>query len=504
MSRMWFMVDVDSTQRLPDDTIGGTPVTSGSNGTTGTAEGPTAPGSVVVVPEGHGPSPADGPSDQGQRFAPHNPHTRRLRSWRALLVLVVVALALALLGWAVDTYLLASPLQASGVVQADTTAQLNLPTTGPIAKVDVVPGVRVAAGQVLASQDDTALQAKLTSDQAKLTADQTALAQLQAGPTAAQRQQLSAQVAQAQVALAAAQTKLGQTTQTENASVASAQAQVQTAQALLAADQLTFQNDAPSCTTATPPANCATDQRQVQVDQGTLTAAQSALAAAQANQQAAISAAQSAVTQASAALATAQAAEAVGTQPPTADQLSAAQALIQQDQSAIVADQNAIAQTQLKAPFAGFVAAVNGAPGDIATSEGVRQPTAPAPVSSQSSTGIQLFPQSPDQQTATPPTTAPLVELNSLHSKIVIEVPETAISQVHTGQTATASLPAFPNTTFPVTVRQILPNTVTQNGKVYVLVDLTANAQALQQARRVDAGSGSVGQATGFTVNVSF
>jgi multidrug efflux pump subunit AcrA (membrane-fusion protein) len=464
---------------------------------------PTAPIPVVVAP-GHGPGPDDGPQDAGQRFAPGNPHARRLRGWRGLVVLAILLLAAAVLGWAISTVLLSSSLQASGVVEADQTAQLNMGTTGPIAAVDVVPGERVKAGQVLATQADTSLRAKLTADQATLAADTAALSQLQSGPTPAQRQQLQAEVTQAVAAEAAAQSKLNQTEATTTATVASAQSAVQTDQTLLKSDTAADQDEIPLCVTASPPAACGTDERQVQVDETNLANAQTALSGAQANQQAQLSAAQSGVTQAAAAVTTAQAAQAVGIQAPTAQQISSDQATIQQDQSTIAADKQAIAQTELTAPFAGVVAAVGGTVGDIATTDGVRQATSAAPVSSQSSTGIALFPQSPQQQNTKAPTTAPLIELDSPRTKIVVELPETDVSQVHMGERGTASLPAFADATFAVTVHQVLPTTVNQGGKVFVLVDLTANESAIQRVERAHPGSSDDGQVAGFTVNVSF
>jgi multidrug efflux pump subunit AcrA (membrane-fusion protein) len=464
--------------------------------------GPTLP--VPLDGPDLAPATTGGPPDAGQRFAPRNPHDRRLRGWRGVLVALIVLLALALLGWAVATVLLSSPLQASGEVQADQSAQLNLSTTGSIAAIEVVPGQRVKAGQLLAREADTSLMAKLTADQAKLTADQAALTQLKSGPTAAARQEFQTAVTEAGVAASAAEAKLAQTEQTTAAAVTSAETQVKADQALLAVDQQNYENDIPECTGASPPVNCATDQRQVQVDESTLATDETQLQSAVANQQAEISAAQSGVAQASAAVASAQAAQAVGTQAPTAQQLSAAEALIQQDQSTITSDKQAIAQTELTAPFAGVVASVGGTVGDIDTTGGVRQAASAAPVTSQSSTGINLFPQSPQQSSSPTPSVAPLVELDSLQTRIVIEVPETAVSQVHVGQVADASMPAFGNTTFKVSVSQILPSTVSQNGSVYVLVDLTAKASAIQRIERAASKAKSGGQLAGFTVNVSF
>ncbi len=308
---------------------------------------------MALVPVG----PVDpGHADQDQRFAPG--HRGRLRGARGALVGAIVVAACVLLGLAVNDILLSDPLSASGVVQPASAAQLNMATTGPISSIPVRIGEVVKAGQVLATQDTSALQAKLSADEAHLAADQTTLAQQQAGATPAKQQQLQAAVNSAQVELNTAQSKLATTTATSDASVSAAAAQMATDQQLLTADQQAYNDDLPACLSANPPSTCATAQRQVQLDQGNLTTAQTAEQQALANQAADLTAARSGVSQASAAVASAQAALAVGVQPATPQQISATEAQIQQDQAAIAGDQAHLAQAVLVAPFTGVVASV--------------------------------------------------------------------------------------------------------------------------------------------------
>ena len=99
--------------------------------------------------------------DQAQRFAPRNPHIRRLRGPRGLLVGAIVLVALGLLAWSIFALLLSSPLQATGAVEPTNSAQLNMSGTGPITAISVVPGQVVTAGQVLAAQGTTAAQLQL-------------------------------------------------------------------------------------------------------------------------------------------------------------------------------------------------------------------------------------------------------------------------------------------------------------------------------------------------------
>ncbi len=446
-------------------------------------------------------------ADRAQRFAPGNPHRGRLRGLRGVLVGTMVVGAAVLLGFAVDDILLADPLSATGVVQPAADAQLNMSTTGPIAAIPVHPGQLVHAGQILASQDTTALNAKLAADQAKLGADQATLAQQQSGTQTVQLQQLKDQVTTAQIQLTTAQQKLSQTTASTNASVAAAQAQVQGDQALLAADQVSYQDDAAACMSASPPANCASDQRQVQVDQGKLSTDQSAYRQAQSDQQSEIGAAQAAVNQANAAVSSAQAALAVGSSPPAPGVLAATQALIQQDSASIATDKDRLAQAVLTAPFDGVVSAINGTVGEVATSQGVRQATSPSSVSHSVSTGIQIFPQGPTTQPSSTPAYASLVSLDSMQTKLVVQVPETDIHRIQGGQKARVTLPAIRGSELGATVTQIEPTPVVQAGQTYFLVDLVTPSKGLHAQDHGAHGGGrpsSTGPTVGLTVDVSF
>ncbi len=411
-------------------------------------------------------------ADKGQRFAPANPHRLRLRSTRGLVVSAVVLAAAVLLGVAINTFLLSTPLSATGVVQPNTEAELNMSSTGPIASVPVHVGEMVRAGQVLATQDTSAITAQLSAAQSKAAADRAMLAQQQSGTETLQVQQLKDQVTAAQVQLATTQQKLDQTTATTDASVTAAQSQVQADQTLLNADQQNYEDDEPQCVSANPPSTCGADQRQVQVDQGNLQSAQSSYTQALADQQAEVGAAQSGVTQANTAVASAQAALAVGSAPPTAQEIAATEALIQQDNATIATDNTHLDQAVLTAPFAGAVSAINGTVGEVATNDGVRQATSPGPVSQSESTGIEIFPQGPQTPTTPTPTYAALVSIASTQTKLVVQVPETEIHAIHPGQRAQASLPAIQGSTMTASVTQIEPTPITQSGQTYFLVEL--------------------------------
>ena len=475
------------------------------------------PGTATVQPCAGGPAAVPTPTiaptpvapGDGGRFAPRNPHRSRLRGARGVVVGALVAGALVVLGTAVNDLLLSSPLSAAGVVEPTEDAQLNMPTTGTISGIDVHVGEVVHAGQVLATQDTSAVDARLTADQAKLTADQATLAQEHAGGQPTQVQQLQDQVAAAQTAQSSAQQKLDGVTATTDAEVSAAQAKIRTDQSLLTSDQQTYQDDIPECTSATPPATCGSDQRQVQVDQGNLTSDQDALSQAQADQQSQLTVAQAGVAQAAAAVTTAQATLTAGNAPATAEQVAATEAAIQQDDAAIAADRGKMAQSVVTAPFDGVVTAVNGTDGEIVSSEGVRQATSPAALAPSQTTGIQIFPQGPQSGSTSAPTYAALITLDSAQNQMVVQVPETSISQVRVGQRASATLPAEPGTTLTAVVSQIEPTPVTQSGETYFRVDLVTVARgdhtlSYTPGHTELASVPTPGQLSGFTVDVSF
>jgi len=479
----------------------------------GAVGGAATAGAAAPGPGSDGPSDHLDPSPAGDggKFAPRNPHRRRLRGARGVVVGGLMLGAALLLGVAVNDLLLSSPLSAAGVVQPAQAAELNMPTTGTVTAIPVHVGEVVRAGQVLASQDTSALETKLADDQADLTTNQAMLAQEQSGSQVQQSQQvqtLKNQLSAAQLGETAAQQKLAQATTTTDTSVAAAQSQIRIDQTLLASDQQTYADDVAECESASPPPSCASDQRQVQVDQGNLTAAQGSLAQVTADQQATLAADQQAVTEATAAAASAQASLDAGSVPTSPQGIAAIQSQIQQDTASIATDKSRLGQAVLTAPFAGVVAAVNGTVGEVATSQGVRQATPAASLTPASTTGIQLFPQGPQGSSSTTPSSASLITLDSMQDQMVVQVPETQIAQIHVGQKARATLPAVPGSSVAVTVSQIERTPVVQSGETYFRVDLVSSSRnADELAYQTDATGTQVSTGSpmvGFTVDVSF
>ncbi len=115
----------------------------------------------------------------------------------------------------------------SGTLRPASTRTLDFPTGGVVSTVDVSPGQKVRAGQVLASLDTAPLQAQLASAQASLASAQARLTSDQAGPSASQLSSADAQVASARTALSNDITNLTvdeQALVTDQATLATAQA----------------------------------------------------------------------------------------------------------------------------------------------------------------------------------------------------------------------------------------------------------------------------------------
>ncbi|MGH9081015.1 MAG: sulfatase-like hydrolase/transferase [Acidimicrobiales bacterium] len=399
----------------------------------------------------------------------------RARTWRArrrmVLATAVAVLAAVPFAVLVNSVFLDSPVSAAGAVEPLRTSQLDFSGTSPISSIDVKPGQTVQQGQALATQDASVADAKLASDHAKLVSDQAAMAQLGSPQTPSEVVQLQDKVDQAQTAVSSAQSALSDLNAVNGASLAGPQSAVQSAQATLSTDQQIFTILCPSSGNESSPVTCATELHQLTVDQNALSTAQATLTQVTATNQQSIDAARSTLTQAQAALSTAQSEQAVATQPATPATVASAQAAVAGDQAAIAGDQADIAQTVLKAPFTGIVTAVAGDVGDVASPQGVRQPSNSQPVTNPSSSGIQIFPQQTPPQAQTQPY-ASLITLDSPEAKIVAQVGESDIANIRRGQRADVTLPALSGSKLTATVLQIEPTAVNVSGSTYYLVDL--------------------------------
>ncbi len=115
----------------------------------------------------------------------------------------------------VATGTITKTVASSGTIEPASQADLNFAVAGRVNGVSVSPGQVVAAGQAVATLDDSTLAASLTQAQASLANDQAQLATDQAdGASEAQIASDNAAVASAQTQVAAAQSSLADATLT--------------------------------------------------------------------------------------------------------------------------------------------------------------------------------------------------------------------------------------------------------------------------------------------------
>ncbi len=164
-----------------------------------------------------------------QPYFPTPPRSRnRLREAAALLAAAVLVAALLAV---VRGAFFSAGTSFPAVVQPSNLTYLQFPNSGAIATVIAHPSEVVKKGQVLATEDTTALQLRLEYDQAILAADQATLAALPGAAAAEQRNStLGAGLAQQELSAAQARLAVAKTPQEQ----ASADAAIATDQARLA------------------------------------------------------------------------------------------------------------------------------------------------------------------------------------------------------------------------------------------------------------------------------
>ncbi len=377
---------------------------------------------------------------------------------------------------------------ATGYLEPETVAHLNFGAQAAVTEVDVMPGDRVHAGEVLARQDVTALQAKLLADQATFAADTATVDEALSPPDrTALLAQLSAQVGQAQASLDGTRVKVAATASLDAASTLAAQSAVAAAQQTQAADQAQASALAPSCASATAPppppgqapstspsmvSTCVQLAHQSAADAQAVVQAQGSASVAVATQQLDAATLGAAVQTAASEVAVAQANVAVQSSLPTAATVAADRANVAKDTAAVALDRQAIAAATIVAPMDGVVGAVGGAVGEIASQDGIRTFERTSTLPAETSSGIALFPQAPQQAAQPPATYGAAITLDSLQVQVVAQVAESQVRTLQLDRTVRVSLPALVGTKFYALVDRVEPQPVTENGSVYFLVDL--------------------------------
>jgi multidrug resistance efflux pump len=115
-------------------------------------------------------------------------------------ILVLAAAAGTVAGVVTFHSAVSAPMTFSGQVVPAHAYYLNFTDTAPVLTLDVQPGARVQAGQVLATESSTIAQANLTAAQAAVTADQSSVARAKnQDPSGLEQFQSQLAAAQAQV-----------------------------------------------------------------------------------------------------------------------------------------------------------------------------------------------------------------------------------------------------------------------------------------------------------------
>lgn len=158
---------------------------------------------------------------------------------------------------------------------------------------------------------------------------------------------------------------------------------------------------------------------------------------------------------------------------PVADEtseLAAANAQLAKDQAQLVEDRAKLQATEILAPAAGVVVAVNGQPGETATQAGVKDyPSAAQPVQQDQQPPFSLLPEGPQAQSRGTGSAAmlPVIELRVSDSwQVVALVPQAVVSGVRAGQAVTIGVPAAHISGLPGVILEVLPTPTTGSGGV--------------------------------------
>lgn len=172
---------------------------------------------------------------------------------------------------------------------------------------------------------------------------------------------------------------------------------------------------------------------------------------------------------------------------PVIDQeaeVAAADAQLAKDQAQLASDKVNAEATQIVAPSAGTVIAVNGQPGETVSAAGIKAGTTAAqPAQAAQAPLFSLLPEGPQSNRAggTTGSALPVVALRTSSTwHVVALIPESSVSGVRTGQAVTISVPAVHIEHVRGQVREILPiPTTTATGPAYqAVVSVTGHATA--------------------------
>ncbi len=333
-------------------------------------------------------------------------------------------------------------LALSGNLSPVGESDLDFGSSGKITAVNVQPGQRVTAGEVLATLDFNSLQAALIQAQATLSSAQARVSLDQSGPTAQSLAQSQASVRSAQAQVASAQTALTDGNEVDQAEITAAQKQLSDDTASCkASPAVSTPTPAPSTPTPTPPPTPSpTPAPTPNPACGRTGADQNAIKAAQAKATQDQHQEQNQLTQAQSQLANAQSQLATADQSATATQLAQDQAQVQVDQVNVNNAELALNGATITAPVAGVVGQVNISAGQL-TSGGSSSGSG----SSNLGGGGGGNGGSNSSSSSGSSATHDIVVLTPGAFQVVGSVSDTQVSEVALGQTAQVSVAGDPN-----------------------------------------------------------
>ena len=151
--------------------------------------------------------------------------------------------------------------------------------------------------------------------------------------------------------------------------------------------------------------------------------------------------------------------------------IAAAGAQLAQDQAQLASDKVKLAETQIIAPSAGTVIAINGQAGETVTAAGIRSYASQSQTSGSQSPPFSLLPEGPaaSVKSSSSQSALPMIALRtSSNWQVTVLVPESGIQQVHAGQEVTVAVPAIGLSGVRGTIQQVSPTPVsTSIGTAY-------------------------------------
>jgi multidrug efflux pump subunit AcrA (membrane-fusion protein) len=401
-----------------------------------------------------------------------------------------VATLMAIIGLAVliptALYVFTNPPAWPGTLQPAAQVDLNFARSGSIVAILVKPGDRVKKGDILARQDDVAVNLALSAAEATLAADQARLAALGTPAGSSPDPKVQAALDKAQKQLEAVTAASSGSKQSAELALNVAQQDLTSAQADQSRDQATFGTDcpqgasgplAPGLPAGTP--NCTSQDAQVTRDSEAVTRAQLRLLQQQQSTQQAEQAAGSSQTLAQSQLSLAQASARPTGSVATPQDVAALQAQIAADDANVASEYAAAQQAVLTAPMDGVVAGVDAIPGDFAGPDGVRtynRSVAPAnqPFSLLAPSGAG---------SSSPPQTSflPVAQIYGTGGWLVVaQVGEHDALRAHEGERADVRLDGVGRHTFRARVTQVIGQPLRSAGTVVYNVVLKLDTVPLR------------------------